>query len=115
MHLCNRKFGTQLFALGGFKSDDKTRWASLSSSGEQSSSEICSIIGRFTNGTTGIGLIDASLRELIHTGYTSNRARQNVASFLTKHLQSTGVSAQNGSNACSLTMTLHLTWATGNT
>jgi deoxyribodipyrimidine photo-lyase len=86
MHLCNRKFGTHLFALGGFKSDNKTRWASLSSSGEQSSSEIRSIIERFTNGTTGMGLVDASLRELIHTGYTSNRARQNVASFLAKHL-----------------------------
>jgi deoxyribodipyrimidine photo-lyase len=33
-----------------------------------------------------MGLIDASLRELIHTGYTSNRARQNVALFLAKHL-----------------------------
>jgi deoxyribodipyrimidine photo-lyase len=33
-----------------------------------------------------MGLIDASLRELIHTGYSSNRARQNVASFLAKHL-----------------------------
>ncbi|KAF3063775.1 putative cryptochrome DASH, mitochondrial [Daldinia childiae] len=33
-----------------------------------------------------MGLIDASQRELLHTGYTSNRARQNVASFLAKHL-----------------------------
>jgi deoxyribodipyrimidine photo-lyase len=31
-------------------------------------------------------LIDASQRELFLTGYTSNRARQNVASFLAKHL-----------------------------
>jgi deoxyribodipyrimidine photo-lyase len=81
MHLCNRKFGPKLFALGGFKSDDQTLWASPSSSADTRS-----IISRFTNGTTGMGLIDASLRELIHTGYTSNRARQNVASFLTKHL-----------------------------
>lgn len=41
---------------------------------------------RFLNGTTGTGLIDASQRELFHTGYTSNRARQNVASYLAKHL-----------------------------
>jgi deoxyribodipyrimidine photo-lyase len=34
-----------------------------------------------------MGFIDASQRELLHTGYTSNRARQNVASFLSKHLQ----------------------------
>ncbi|KAK3935532.1 DNA photolyase, FAD-binding/Cryptochrome, partial [Diplogelasinospora grovesii] len=34
-----------------------------------------------------MGLIDASQRELLHTGYTSNRARQNVASFLAKHLR----------------------------
>jgi len=33
-----------------------------------------------------MGLIDASLREVFLTGYTSNRARQNVASFLAKHL-----------------------------
>jgi len=37
-------------------------------------------------GTTGMGLIDASMRELCCTGYTSNRARLNVASFLTKRL-----------------------------
>jgi deoxyribodipyrimidine photo-lyase len=37
---------------------------------------------RFRSGHTGIGLIDASNRELFLTGYTSNRARQNVASFL---------------------------------
>ncbi len=84
MHLCNRKFGPKLFSLGGFKSDDEAKWSSPSNPGDQS--EVRSMIERFTNGTTGMGLIDASLRELIHTGYTSNRARQNVASFLTKHL-----------------------------
>lgn len=41
---------------------------------------------RFLSGTTGMGLIDASQRELFLTGYTSNRARQNVASFLAAHL-----------------------------
>merc|ERR1711939_716125 len=49
--------------------------------------EVKSQIERFLNGTTGMGLIDASLREMYHTGYTSNRARQNVASFLAKHLK----------------------------
>ena len=85
MHLCNRKFGPKLFSLGGFKSDDEQRWTSPSNAGDKTE-EVRSTIARFTNGTTGMGLIDASLRELIHTGYTSNRARQNVASFLAKHL-----------------------------
>ena len=44
------------------------------------------MLERFLNGTTGTGLIDASQRELFHSGYTSNRARQNVASYLSKHL-----------------------------
>ncbi|KAI6373116.1 hypothetical protein MCOR25_003515 [Pyricularia grisea] len=43
-------------------------------------------LDRFLAGTTGLGLIDASMRELLHTGYTSNRARQNAANFLAKHL-----------------------------
>lgn len=38
------------------------------------------------NGTTGVPLIDANMRELKATGYMSNRGRQNVASFLTKNL-----------------------------
>lgn len=48
--------------------------------------EIAKIIKRFEEGTLGMGLIDASQRELNHTGYNSNRTRQNVASFLAKHL-----------------------------
>ncbi len=44
------------------------------------------MLQRFLRGTTGTGLIDASQRELLFTGYTSNRARQNVASYLAKHL-----------------------------
>jgi len=35
---------------------------------------------------TGVPLIDAAMRELAATGYMSNRARQNVASFLVKDL-----------------------------
>lgn len=38
-------------------------------------------------GRSGVPLIDAAMRELIATGYTSNRARQNLASFLVKDLQ----------------------------
>ena len=41
---------------------------------------------RWRTGQTGYPLVDAAMRELLATGYTSNRARQNVASFLTKNL-----------------------------
>ena len=41
---------------------------------------------RWRLGRTGYPLVDAAMRELLATGYTSNRARQNVASFLTKNL-----------------------------
>lgn len=53
---------------------------------KEEAEEVREMLERFLNGTTGMGLIDASQRELYHTGYTSNRARQNVASFLAKHL-----------------------------
>lgn len=38
------------------------------------------------HGKTGIPFVDAGIRELRETGYMHNRLRQNVASFLTKHL-----------------------------
>ena len=41
---------------------------------------------RWCTGRTGIPLVDANLRELLATGYLSNRGRQIVASFLTKNL-----------------------------
>jgi deoxyribodipyrimidine photo-lyase len=37
-------------------------------------------------GKTGVPFIDANMRELLHTGFMSNRGRQNVASFLAKDL-----------------------------
>jgi len=37
---------------------------------------------RWCEGATGVPFVDASVRELNETGYTSNRARQNAASFL---------------------------------
>jgi deoxyribodipyrimidine photo-lyase len=89
MRLCTRKFGNKLFRIEGFKAEGNIegRWIHPSRPREgQSKEEVTSMLERCLNGTTGIGLIDASLRELYLTGYTSNRARQNVASFLTKHL-----------------------------
>lgn len=101
MRLCTKKFRHRLFSQDGFRDKDyaegadaaakKPKWKSPykeSAHADQhpSPEDIAQIIDRFNAGTTGMGLIDASQRELLHTGYTSNRARQNAASFLTKHL-----------------------------
>ncbi|KAI0169749.1 DASH family cryptochrome [Hypoxylon sp. FL1284] len=91
MRLCNRKFKDKLFLRSGFRDDHANLWKSakkedVAEGQEQSADEISKMIKRVLDGTTGMGLIDASQRELLHTGYTSNRARQNVASFLSKHL-----------------------------
>ena len=41
---------------------------------------------KWAQGRTGFPFVDASMKELMHTGYMSNRRRQNFASFLTKVL-----------------------------
>ena len=45
-------------------------------------------IQAWKEGQTGIPFVDAGMRQLNQTGYMHNRLRQNVASFLTKHLMS---------------------------
>lgn len=35
-------------------------------------------------GNTGVPFVDANMREILNTGWMSNRGRQNVASNLTK-------------------------------
>lgn len=79
--LATRKFGSRLFHIGGFKTDTSYPWKH-----PQGDEEVQHKVSRFLEGTTGTGFIDASMRELFLTGYTSNRLRQNVASFLAKHL-----------------------------
>ncbi|KAI1779390.1 cryptochrome [Hypoxylon cercidicola] len=91
MRLCNRKFKGKLFLRSGFRDDHANKWKSAKEEEvvegqQQSADEVSKLVKRVFEGTTGMGLIDASQRELLHTGYTSNRARQNVASFLSKHL-----------------------------
>ncbi|QPH17737.1 hypothetical protein C2857_002625 [Epichloe festucae Fl1] len=93
MRLCTAKFGRNLFRLSGFRQEKSynKKWNTPSKKGAIPNQGPCpaataKIFERFKNGTTGMGLIDASQRELYLTGYTSNRARQNVASFLSKHL-----------------------------
>jgi len=45
------------------------------------------IFEKWRLGETGVPLIDANMKELLETGYMSNRGRQNVASFLVRDLQ----------------------------
>lgn len=96
MRLCTRKFGTRLFFLAGYRHDKDAKFKLISSPYTQSTEkknrkaandeDTRKTLERFLRGETGTGLIDASQRELFLTGWTSNRARQNVASYLTKHL-----------------------------
>jgi len=96
MRLCTRKFGVRLFYLEGYRQDASVRkkfisspyWQTTDKKNNRGSNDDATraTIERFTTGRTGTGLIDASQRELYLTGWTSNRARQNVASFLAKHL-----------------------------
>ncbi|KAJ4298780.1 hypothetical protein N0V88_003813 [Collariella sp. IMI 366227] len=102
MRLCHQKFGDKLFRLEGFNSaadgggygdgpTQQKRWKfptrHQAHPGQIPKPErVTEIVARLNAGTTGMGFIDASQRELLHTGYTSNRARQNVAIFLAKHL-----------------------------
>lgn len=97
MRLCMRKFGHKMFALYGIQPHAKNqgdqplkkkRWRFINKSngaGDDPDKTMETYM-RFRTGRTGVGLIDASNRELFCTGYTSNRARQNVASFLSSHL-----------------------------
>lgn len=43
-------------------------------------------IEAWKQGSTGVPFVDAGMRQLLDEGYMHNRLRQNVASFLTKHL-----------------------------
>jgi len=44
-------------------------------------------LSAWKRGQTGVPWVDAHMRELLHTGFISNRGRQNVASFLIHNLQ----------------------------
>lgn len=91
--LCARDAKQKLFRLGGIRvgetygdgtsssSNSGSKWKTpvkeeASSHQDPKPEAIARIIQRFNAGTMGMGLIDASQRELIHSGYTSNRARQ---------------------------------------
>ena len=68
------KHGNKIFYLSGLQGIDipwKEDWQRLK---------------LWQEGNTGYPLVDANMRELLLTGFMSNRGRQNVASFLTKNL-----------------------------
>lgn len=98
MRLCNRRFGAKMFHIDGIGQVDRIpadnklpssqkQWKYLQSFGGNTENPgTREVFERFCAGRTGMSLIDASQRELLFTGYTSNRARQNVASYLSLHL-----------------------------
>ena len=55
--------------------------------GSRQTDQPCAAFDAWRNGTTGLPFVDAAMLELRHTGWLSNRARQNVASFLVKDLK----------------------------
>jgi len=71
--------GARLFAAGGLQGL-RFPWRPLSDAAARTDFE------RWTAGLTGFPLVDAAMRELAATGYMTNRARQNAASFLTRVL-----------------------------
>ncbi|WP_227395007.1 DASH family cryptochrome [Jeotgalibacillus aurantiacus] len=73
-HLVHRRYGDDLFQASGLR-DRVPPW-------ERNDEHEAA----WMEGRTGYPLVDASMRELAATGFTSNRARQNVASFWTKNL-----------------------------
>lgn len=66
--------GTKLFLRSGVR-DRTMPW-----------SEDHAQFDQWKNGQTGCPIVDACMRELAHTGYSSNRARQIAASFLVRYL-----------------------------
>lgn len=69
------KFGNKIFHKEGIK-NQVINWKHNKN-----------IFEKWRTGETGVPLIDANMKELLATGFMSNRGRQNVASFLVKDLQ----------------------------
>ena len=69
------KFGNKIFHQKGIK-NQAVSWKYNKN-----------IFEKWRLGKTGVPLIDANMKELLATGFMSNRGRQNVASFLVKDLQ----------------------------
>lgn len=69
--LMGKKYGNLIFKKGGIKDDIRKELK-----------DDMALFKIWADGRTGIPFVDAAMREINATGFMSNRARQNVASFL---------------------------------
>lgn len=74
-----KKYGNAMFREDGIK---KTKRTNIAKNEDE-------LFDMWKDGKTGIPFIDANMLELKHTGFMSNRGRQNVASFLVNDLHVT--------------------------
>ncbi|PWK26262.1 deoxyribodipyrimidine photo-lyase (single-stranded DNA-specific) [Arcicella aurantiaca] len=87
------KFGNKIFYKSGLKGNPtqpspKGRAIDIKSPPSRGGlGGVFPIFEKWRLGETGVPLIDANMKELLATGFMSNRGRQNVASFLVKDLQ----------------------------
>jgi deoxyribodipyrimidine photo-lyase len=86
-------WGSSVFHLHGPKrivQQNKNKGNNSSNSNNSNSSnkwtQDLALFERWKHGTTGNPMIDANMRELLSTGFMSNRGRQIVASYLTRDL-----------------------------
>jgi len=75
-HFVGRKYGASIFKPKGIKDE-----VHVVGKRDMNRFEL------WRKGETGIPFVDANMKELLHTGFMSNRGRQNVASFLVKDMQ----------------------------
>jgi deoxyribodipyrimidine photo-lyase len=71
-----KKYGNKFFLLNGWKNGND-----VPAGHDQT------LFDNWVNGMTGDDFVDANMRELKHTGFMSNRGRQNVASYFVHQLQ----------------------------
>ena len=69
------RYGRKLFLKGGIQ-DKNVDWKHRPKA-----------MYKWMTGTTGDDFVDANMRELLYTGFMSNRGRQNVASYLVHQLK----------------------------
>jgi deoxyribodipyrimidine photo-lyase len=70
-----KKYENMIFHKGGIQEVENPSWK-----------DDPELLHSWVEGKTGVPFIDANMREIKHTGYMSNRGRQNTASFLVNDL-----------------------------